>query len=200
MVCWYPSWPVMAGRTTCIPEWIPNGKPHDWQPNMTGSGFYVFFGMGAGYGLEALLSGRKVSKGIIVEYDARTLRAILERIDVTHVLGNRRLTLLVDPDDGELADAVMSRYIPSINGDLVTVPLRSLVDAFPVQYHKAADLVRNLTGGISDDYSVQSFFGKRWFSNIVRNLRSAADPDAAGRPGQGGDNHRRRTFTGGPAG
>jgi hypothetical protein len=140
------------------------------------TGFYVFFGMGAGYGLEALLSGRKVSKGIIVEYDARCLRAILERIDVTHVLGNRRLTLLVDPDDDELADAVMSRYIPSINGDLVAVPLRGLVDAYPLQYRKAADLVRNLTGGISDDYSVQSFFGKRWFSNIVRNLRSAADP------------------------
>jgi hypothetical protein len=140
------------------------------------TGFYVFFGMGAGYGLEALLSGRKVSKGIIVEYDARTLRAILERIDVTHVLGNRRLSLLVDPDDEELSDAVMSRYIPSINGDLVTVPLRGLVDAYPLHYHNAADLVRNLTGGISDDYSVQSFFGKRWFSNIVRNLRSAADP------------------------
>ena len=140
------------------------------------NGFYVFFGMGAGYGLEALLSGRKVSKGIIVEYDARILRAILEHIDVTHVLGNRRLTLLVDPDDEELTDAVMSRYIPSINGDLVAVPLRGLIDAYPIQYHKAADLVRKLTGGISDDYSVQSFFGKRWFSNIVRNLRSAADP------------------------
>lgn len=140
------------------------------------TGFYVFFGMGAGYGLEALLAGRKVSKGILVEYDASRLRAILERIDATHVLGNRRLTLLVDPDDEELADAVMSRYIPSINGDLVAVPLRGLVDAYPIQYHQAADLVRNLTGGISDDYSVQSFFGKRWFSNIVRNLRSAANP------------------------
>jgi hypothetical protein len=140
------------------------------------TGFYVFFGMGAAYGLEALLEGPKVSKGIIVEYNARIVRAILENMDITHVLGNRRLTLLVDPDEVELANAVMSRYIPSIDGDLVTVPLRSLIDIHQEQYHKAADLVRNLTGGISDDYSVQSFFGKRWFSNIVRNLRSAAEP------------------------
>jgi hypothetical protein len=165
-----------AGKSYIHSRMDPEREAQRIAQEFTRTGFYVFFGCGAGYSIAAILDSPKVSKGIIVEYDAAMLRSILEHIDLTHILSDRRLLLLVEPADHELTDAILSRYIPSIDGDLVTVPLRSIVSARTDQFNQAAELVRNLTGGISDDYSVQSFFGKRWFANIVRNLSSAAGP------------------------
>ncbi len=142
----------------------------------TKPGFYAFLGLGAGYTIAALLESDKISRGIIIEYDAAILRAVLERIDLTHVLGDRRLFLLVDPADDELDLAIASKYVPAITGDFVTVPLRGRTDAAPEKYQRAAETIRGAINVISDDYSVQSFFGKRWFSNIVRNLEVSARP------------------------
>jgi len=140
------------------------------------AGFYVFLGVGAGYEVTALLNAGLVAKGLIVEYDAPTMRAVLERVDLTHVLGDRRLRLLVDPTAAELDDAVATGYVPSVTGDFVSVPLRGRIDAAPALFQDAADSIRRAIGVISDDYSVQSFFGKRWFSNIVRNLEISNKP------------------------
>jgi len=140
------------------------------------TGFYVFLGLGAGYEIESLLETGKVAKGLIVEYDAPILRAVLERIDLTHILGDRRLRLLVDPSDAELDQEIASSYVPSVTGDFVSVPIRGRIDLTQAQYQRAADSIRGAIGIISDDYSVQSFFGKRWFSNIVRNLEISNKP------------------------
>jgi len=139
-------------------------------------GFFVFWGLGAGYVVEALLDAGLVTRGLVVEYGAPALKAVLERMDLTHVLADRRLLLLVDPTDEELGTAIASLYVPVVTGDLVTVPLRGRVDTAPDEYLRAADVVRRVLEGISDDYSVQAFFGKRWFTNIVRNVRAAAAP------------------------
>lgn len=138
--------------------------------------FYVFLGLGAGYEAAAMLEADLVTRGLIVEYGAATLRAVLERVDLTHVLGDRRLRLLVDPDESELNEAVAGCYVPAVTGDFVSVPLRGRIDAEPEAFHRAADAIRGSIEAISDDYSVQSFFGKRWFSNIVRNLELSNAP------------------------
>jgi hypothetical protein len=140
------------------------------------SGFYVFLGLGAGYEIASLLETGRVAKGLIVEYGASILRAVLEQVDLTHILCDRRLHLLVDPSDAELDAAIASRYVPSVTGDFVSVPIRGRVDLTQAQYQHAADSIRGAISVISDDYSVQSFFGKRWFSNIVRNLEISNKP------------------------
>lgn len=140
------------------------------------TGFYVFLGMGAGYEITAFLNAGRVARGLIIEYRASTLKSILEQLDLTHILGDRRLHLLVDPTDTELAEAVARYYAPAVTGDFVSVPLRGRIECAQVAYQKAADLIRNAINAISDDYSVQSFFGKRWFSNIVRNLELSNRP------------------------
>ncbi|MBU0928787.1 MAG: DUF115 domain-containing protein [Spirochaetes bacterium] len=140
------------------------------------TGFYVFLGMGAGYEIDALLQAGRVVKGLIVEYGAPTLRAVLERIDLTHVLGDRRLRLLIDPSAEEIDEAIASSYVPAVTGGFVSVPLRGRIDAAPASFQGAADSIRGAIGAISDDYSVQSFFGKRWFSNIVRNIELSNKP------------------------
>jgi hypothetical protein len=142
----------------------------------TKPGFYVFLGLGAGYTVAAVIESGVVARGLIIEYDASILRSVLERIDLTHVLGDRRLKLLVDPDDEELDFAIATSYVPAVTGDFVSVPLRGRTDSAQVRYQRAADSIRNTIGVISDDYSVQSFFGKRWFSNIIRNIELSARP------------------------
>jgi len=142
----------------------------------TVDGFYVFLGLGAAYEIAALLASGRVAKGLVVEYGASSLRAVLERVDLTHVLGDRRLRLLVDPEDQELDEAVSSSHVPVLTGDLVSVPLRSRIDGAQEAYERAANIIRRSISMISDDYSVQSFFGKRWFANIVRNLALADLP------------------------
>jgi hypothetical protein len=139
-------------------------------------GFYAFLGLGAGFGISALVNAGRVTRGIIVEYDSSMLRGILELIDMTHILGDRRLRLFIDPTESELDEALASSYVPSVTGDFVSVPLRGRIDMDPLKFQGAADSIRSSIGIISDDYSVQSFFGKRWFSNIVRNLESSAKP------------------------
>lgn len=140
------------------------------------TGFYILLGLGAGYVASSLLTTKRVTRAVIVEYDAGVLRAVLEAIDLTHILGDRRVRLLVDPLDEELEEAIVSSYVPSITGDFVSVPLRGRIDTDPARYQRATDLIRGTIMSISDDYSVQSFFGKRWFTNIVRNLETSDRP------------------------
>ncbi len=139
-------------------------------------GFYVFLGLGAGYTVASILESGVVARGLIIEYDASILRSVLERVDLTHVLGDRRLRLIVDPDDEELDVAIATSYVPAVTGDFVSVPLRGRTDSAQALYQRAADSIRKTIGVISDDYSVQSFFGKRWFSNIIRNIELSARP------------------------
>ena len=138
-----------------------------------GGGFLVFLGMGAGYGIRPFLDRPTLGGALIVEYSIRLVRAILELFDLAPILSDGRVRLLVDPDEVSLERALFEAYIPILTGDLSAVALRSRVDADPAPFAEAAEAVRRVISRISDDYSVQAFFGRRWFSNTVRNLYAA---------------------------
>ncbi|GAB1433494.1 hypothetical protein MASR2M29_21200 [Spirochaetota bacterium] len=139
-------------------------------------GFFVFLGLGAGYLIDAFLKSNKIVKGIIVEYGSSELKAILKFMDLSHILGDRRLKLLLDPEDDDFYKALASNYVPVLGGDFFTVPLINRTDLRADVFSRAVKSIRNAIALISDDYSVQSFFGKRWFSNIIRNLKLSALP------------------------
>ncbi|HSV55884.1 MAG TPA: 6-hydroxymethylpterin diphosphokinase MptE-like protein, partial [Magnetospirillaceae bacterium] len=141
-----------------------------------GEGFYVFLGLGAGYGLRPFLDRPGTGGALVVEHSISLLRAILERFDLAPVLSDRRVRLLVDPSGPDLERAVLEFYIPILVGDLVAVPLAARVAADPAPFHRTADDVRSVLSRVSDDYSVQAFFGRRWFANAVRNLYAAERP------------------------
>lgn len=153
-------------------------KPLDHAQKLAASyntkGFYVFLGMGAGYEIEAIMQNGLTGKGIIVEYNASILRKILETMDLTRILADRRLFLALDEEKDELKRTISQSFIPALCGDLVTVPLRARVDASPDEFHLAMNSIREAMDEVSDDYSVQAFFGQRWFSNIIRNLELAS--------------------------
>lgn len=135
-----------------------------------GGGFIVFLGLGAGYGIRPFLDRPTTGSVLVVEYSLGLLRSLLEQFDLAPVLSDRRVRLLADPDEATLERAILEAYIPILTGDLATIPLRARVDADPGLFSEAVEAVRRVISRVSDDYSVQAFFGRRWFSNTVRNL------------------------------
>jgi hypothetical protein len=145
-------------------------------------GFLVALGLGAGYGLKPYLRSSATSGILLIEYNAALLRACLEEIDLSEHFVDTRLAVLLDPGPGEIEEALLSAYVPPLSGDIRTLPLRSRTDLDPEFFGRATDAVRSVLGRISDDYSVQAFFGKLWFRNAVRNLFAAERPSPPIKP------------------
>jgi hypothetical protein len=136
-------------------------------------GFIVAFGLGAGYLLKRYLASSGTTGILVVEYSAPLLRALLEEIDLSELFIDGRFSLILDPSPEELRDEMLSLYVPPLAGDLRSLPLRGRVDLDPEAFRGAAEALTSVLGRISDDYSVQAFFGKLWFKNAVRNLFAA---------------------------
>jgi hypothetical protein len=136
-------------------------------------GFIVAFGLGAGYLLKRYLSSSKTTGLLAVEYSAPMLRALLEEIDLSELFTDGRFSLILDPSPEELRDELLSLYVPPLAGDIRSLPLRGRVDLDAESFTVAAEVLKAVLGSISDDYSVQAFFGKLWFKNAVRNLFAA---------------------------
>jgi len=136
-------------------------------------GFIVALGLGGGYLLRRYLASPETTGVLAVEYSAPLLRALLEEIDLSEIFIDERFSLALDPSPAELKSAILSRYVPPIAGDIRSLPLRGRVDLDPEPFGAAADALREVLVSISDDYSVQAFFGKLWFRNAARNLFAA---------------------------
>ena len=136
-------------------------------------GFIVALGLGAGYLLKRYLASSATTGLLAVEYSAPLLRALLQEVDLSELFIDERFSLLLDPSPDELREAILSLYVPPLSGDIRSLPLRGRVDLDRASFEGAADCLKAVLGSISDDYSVQAFFGKLWFKNAVRNLFAA---------------------------
>ncbi|HUX41197.1 MAG TPA: 6-hydroxymethylpterin diphosphokinase MptE-like protein [Rectinemataceae bacterium] len=145
-------------------------------------GFIVALGLGAGYGIMPHLKRKETSGILIIEYKADFLRFILEEFDLSEILADPRVTLLLDPSPEEIGERLLATYIPALAGDIWTLPLRPRTELEPERFAEATDAFREVLGRISDDYSVQAFFGRLWFRNAVRNLFVAERPSSPIRP------------------
>ncbi len=142
------------------------------------SGYLVALGLGGGYGIRAYLNSSATTGILIVEYSAGLLRALLNQIDLSEIFLDGRVSILLDPSEEQLEASLFSLYVPPLAGDLRSLPLRARVDLDPPPFARAAETIRTVLQRISDDYSVQAFFGKLWFRNAVRNLRIAERPSS----------------------
>ena len=133
-------------------------------------GFLVAFGLGGAYHLIPLLERTTLTGLLIVEKDASLLRGILERIDMTRLLSDSRVLILVDPEPGELNRFILERYIPVLYGNLGSITLRSRWDADPEWFTERSEALRGLPEALGRDYTVQSRFGRRWFVHTMANL------------------------------
>ncbi|MGO8694240.1 MAG: 6-hydroxymethylpterin diphosphokinase MptE-like protein [Rectinemataceae bacterium] len=133
-------------------------------------GFIVALGLGAGYALSRYLASTATTGLLVVEYSPSLLRALLEAIDLSELFIDERFSLILDPEPEELSARLLSIYVPPLAGDLRSLPLRGRVDLDKEKFERTADAVREVLKSISDDYSVQAFFGKLWLKNAARNL------------------------------
>ncbi|MDR2159817.1 MAG: DUF115 domain-containing protein [Treponema sp.] len=135
-------------------------------------GFLIFLGLGGAFAAEAALEREEIRRVAAVEYDMDGLAELLSSREYLRVLGDPRFTLLADPSPGGLKRYVLENYQPVLDGGIRVFPLRART-AYDDRFGAAAGAIGEAIGGVSADYSVQAWFGGRWFSNIIRNLRAA---------------------------
>jgi len=133
--------------------------------------FLILLGLGAGYYAEAALRKNNTSMVLVIEYNMAGLAELLNYLDYTRLFLDPRFRLLADPSEVVLERRILEMYKPALYGGIRVVPLRSRTSADTRLFNLAAGIISSAISKISGDYSVQAHFGKRWFSNIIRNLK-----------------------------
>jgi len=140
---------------------------------MASSGFLVFLGLGGGYYIEAALKYSEVSFVLVVEYDCNGLAELLCHKDYSSVFSDPRVRIVCDVSPSQLEQCILELYQPSLYGKISVVPLRSRTALQPEVFIPVVNAMSAAIDRVSADYSVQAHFGKRWLSNILRNIESA---------------------------
>jgi hypothetical protein len=138
--------------------------------SISGAGFLLFLGLGGGYQIEAALQSGRVESVVIIDFDIDGIAEILSSRDFVGVFNDRRVSLLVDPSLAEVEKKILDTYKPLLHGNMRSIPLKTRCDAEKNQFLPVVNAVNAALEKISLDYSVQAQFGKRWFSNMVRNI------------------------------
>jgi len=139
----------------------------------TEEGFLVFLGLGGAYLAEAALERDGIGMALVIEYDLNGLAELLSNIDYSCLFEDPRFRLLVDNSKEETERNILNLYQPALFGGIRVIPLRSRTDLEAEPFIIAGNAITAAIEKISADYSVQAHFGKRWFSNIIRNLKAA---------------------------
>jgi len=133
-------------------------------------GFTVFLGLGGGFAPEAALEHNS-SFVLVIDYDREGILELLEAKNYSYLLDNERFHLLIDPSNDEIINFIINNFKPSLHGGLKMIPLRTRTEQDTQIFESAAGAVQQALDIVTGDYSVQAHFGKRWFSNIIRNIK-----------------------------
>jgi hypothetical protein len=137
------------------------------------AGFLIFLGLGGGFAIAAALKRPEVYRVLAVEYDMNGLAELLCSREYIDILGDPRFRLLADPSGEELETCVLEQYQPVLSGGIRVLPLRARTECDAPRFNAAGEAIQEALTKVSADYSVQAYFGTRWFSNIIRNLEAA---------------------------
>ncbi|MDR2186208.1 MAG: DUF115 domain-containing protein [Treponema sp.] len=183
------------GRYKCIesrsgepvPAWVdPSGAAHPLHslvdPRREGrrlistlgdEGFLVFLGLGGGYAVQAALERDDTHQALVIEYDINGIAELLSSQDYIALFKDPRFSLIVDPSGAAVEACILELYKPVLHGGIRSIPLRARTSFDQGSFAAAGEAVKSAVDRVSGDYSVQAYFGKRWFSNILRNLFAA---------------------------
>ncbi|MFP4373214.1 MAG: 6-hydroxymethylpterin diphosphokinase MptE-like protein [Spirochaetaceae bacterium] len=139
------------------------------------AGYVAVWGPGLFYEVEFLLERPALAFLLVLEPRPAFLRAALERRHLESVLSDPRVRILTGAEagPGEAARAVSETYLPAVHGALHIEGTRPRA----VESRETLSAVGAAARGQLADLAVQQRFGRRWFSNAVRNL--ATLPPAA---------------------
>jgi hypothetical protein len=136
-------------------------------------GFLIFLGLGGGFAIEAALKRPGVYRVLAVDYDINGIAELLCSREYIAILGDPRFRLLADPSGEELEAGILEHYQPVLSGGIRVLPLRARTEFDGPRFNAAGETIQETLAKVSADYSVQAYFGTRWFSNIIRNLEAA---------------------------
>jgi hypothetical protein len=137
---------------------------------LNGEGYVIFLGLGSGFYVEAALRQASVAQALVIDFDINAAAELLCHHDYIQIFNDERFSILIDPSPEEIRAKILSSYLPALHGGLKTFPLRPRTDFDTSRFAPAAAVIKKTLESIAEDYSVQSCFGKRWFSNIIHNV------------------------------
>ena len=139
---------------------------------ITEGGFIILLGLGGAYHALAALENKNTAMLLLIDYNLEDLAGLFFHIDYTPLFNDIRFHILIDPKDYEIENHIIKNYYPVIFGNINILPLRARTNSEPELFNKTADIISSSIEKISSDFSVQSHFGLRWFSNIIKNVFS----------------------------
>jgi hypothetical protein len=140
-------------------------------------GFLIFFGLGGGFSLAAALEREDIQRVLVIDYDINGIAELLWSKDYTKIFTDPRFYMLVDPSPSHIERYILDCYQPVLFRGIRVLPLRTRTEADQALFNEAGDAITTAINRVSGDYSVQAYFGTRWFSNILRNLLRAEEQD-----------------------
>ena len=141
--------------------------------SIEGEGLLILMGLGGGYHAEAALKREGTALVLVIDYNMAGIAELMRNCDYTALFRNTRFTLLVDPSDDELEKHILKIYQPALYGGINLIPLRPRTNIDKDTFINAGEVISLALDKVSADFSVQAHFGKRWFSNIIRNIENA---------------------------
>ena len=138
------------------------------------TGFLIFLGIGGGFAPEAALECT-TARIMAIDFDIDGIAELFSNRDYTKLLKNERFSLFIDPPLEEIKNFILEQYKPALCGGIKTIPLRTRIEADILKFDSAAKAIDEAIENVAGDYSVQVHFGKRWFSNIIRNLKTVEE-------------------------
>jgi hypothetical protein len=133
-------------------------------------GFVIILGLGGGYLVKAALEKPDIQKIVVIDYDIDGLAALLRHKDFSPFFLNPCFTLLHDISPATIEQYLIENYFPAIHNGIRVIPLRPRCDFDEAHFSKVYPAIKNALDKVSADYSVQAYFGKRWFSNTTKNI------------------------------
>jgi hypothetical protein len=168
-----------AGRAHPLHSLIdPRREGERLVSTVSGEGFLIFLGLGGAYAAAAALERAGGCRVLLVDYDINGIAELLCSREYISLLGDPRFCLMVDPSGEELETYILENYQPVLSGGIRVLPLRGRTEFDGPRFQAAREAIEGALVKVSADYSVQAYFGTRWFSNIIRNLHKAGIQDS----------------------
>jgi hypothetical protein len=141
--------------------------------NLSAEGFVIFLGLGAAFAPTAVLNRSDTSHVVVIDYDINGIAELLCSREYITLLQDPRFTLLIDPPPDLIESVILELYKPALCGGIRVLPIRTRTELDKQHFGEAGDAIQRTIEKVSSDYSVQAYFGMRWFANIMRNLGAA---------------------------
>lgn len=107
---------------------------------------------------------------VLIEPDAAVIKYALTLVDLHQLLADQGVRLVTGVDAGNAVSILPEIYMPSVHGGATVVELPGRVASDPELFAGVREAVRSALDVISNDFAVQSHFGRLWLRNTLVNL------------------------------